>query len=65
VAFNQITVVRNVPKVDSNLSTKNDRFGAVAAVSEIQDDFRFVPELAYPPQRRLGYWKLGVYIFCT
>ena len=32
---------RCVPEVAGNCSTKNDRFGAVAAVSEIQDDFRF------------------------
>ena len=33
-----------MPEVASNHSTTNDRFGAVTAVSEFQDDFRFVPE---------------------
>jgi hypothetical protein len=35
----------NVPKVASNCSSLNGCFGAVAAVSETQDDFRFVPEV--------------------
>jgi surface antigen len=34
---------RCVPKVASNFVTINDRYGAVAAVFETQDDFRFVP----------------------
>ena len=38
---------RNVPKVASNCSTTNDCFGAVAAVSETQDAFRFVPRVAF------------------
>jgi hypothetical protein len=39
----QVTRVGLVPKVASNFVTKNDRFGAIAAVSETQDDFRFTP----------------------
>jgi hypothetical protein len=31
------------PKVANNCSTINDRYGAIAAVSETQDGFRFVP----------------------
>ena len=34
------------PNVASNCLTANGRFGAVAAVSETQDDFRFVPSEA-------------------
>jgi hypothetical protein len=33
-----------VPKVSSNCSTINDSYGAVAAVSESQENFRYVPE---------------------
>ena len=36
-----------VPKDANNCTTINDSFGAVSAVSETQDDFRFVPFLAY------------------
>ena len=36
--------VSSVPKVAGNCLTANDCFGAVAAVSETQDDFTFVPE---------------------
>jgi hypothetical protein len=36
--------VRCAPKVANNCSTINDRFGAVVAVSETQDEFRFGPE---------------------
>jgi hypothetical protein len=37
-----------LPKVASNCSTTNDRLGAVTAVSEIQDDFRFTPTTVIP-----------------
>jgi hypothetical protein len=36
-----------VPKVTSNLSITNGSFGAIAAISQSQDDLSFVPKLAY------------------
>ena len=40
---------RCVPKFVSNNPNINDYIGAVAAVSETQDDFRFVPFAAVMP----------------
>jgi hypothetical protein len=39
----QVTRVGLAPKVASNFVTKNDCFGAIAAVAETQENFRFVP----------------------
>jgi hypothetical protein len=36
-------VDRLVPKVANNCSTKNDGYGAVAAVCETQNGFHFLP----------------------
>jgi hypothetical protein len=41
-----------VPSPARHHVLSNDRFGAVAAVSEIQDDFRYVPRLCENSQ----YW---------
>jgi hypothetical protein len=43
-----------VLKVASNCSTTNDCFGAIAAVAETQEDFRFVPLRGIQEREEIG-----------
>jgi hypothetical protein len=45
---------RSEPKVVNNCSTINDFFGAIAAVAETQEDFRFVLKRGIQEREDLG-----------